>query len=130
MTSIHTLIYGDPMRKPDQPLIVEDRPLTEAEIQTALANLDMPASNPYEHAPGWYWLSFADDLGFRGVVILEADSFDGALTKSHRAGVNPGGEVQGFLLPAFAVPPTEFRNRLLDKEGATAAGGVSTKRED
>lgn len=79
------------------------------------------------------WLSFSDPsrpMGFLGVVIveIEADRFDPAslalaLIESHRAGLNPGGEVQASLIP----PEDEarfrpFTDRLLTRSECEAIG--------
>lgn len=77
---------------------------------------------------GLWWLSFADDTGFRGVVIVEAYGFTDALAISRDKGLNPGGEVQGWR-----VDPTDhpegMRNRLLKKPDL-AGFAVSTKDMD
>jgi hypothetical protein len=45
----------------------------------------------------WFYLSFADDEGFRGACVVEAlDELDAVLV-AHEHGINPGGEV--MLLP-------------------------------
>lgn len=51
--------------------------------------------------PLW-WLSYADDNGFRGVVITRAESFMAACTRARALDVSPGGQVQGFELPPEA----------------------------
>ena len=57
------------------------------------------------HTPGpletkrTYWLSFADDSGFKGVVILHAANFELAFAESHLLGLNPGGEIQSIEVP-------------------------------
>lgn len=65
----------------------------------------------------WWWLSFAEESGFLGVVVIQGYGIVDAVSRSHALGVNPGGEVQGWLLPEH-VPPAEFRNRLLSKAEA------------
>jgi hypothetical protein len=72
--------------------------------------------------PLW-WLSFCDPslpegTQFLGVVITQAPDFAAAVTRTHMAGVNPGGEVQGAgPLPARFIDP-EWRDRLLTKDEA------------
>ena len=73
--------------------------------------------------PLW-WMSFADPglpegSQFLGVVILEAEDIRDAVTRSHRLGVNPGGEIQILPVPGW-IPPG-WRDRLLSGEEAMAA---------
>lgn len=51
---------------------------------------------------GYWWISFADEKGFRGVIITEAVGFMTALQKTHRLGISPGGQVRGIPVPADA----------------------------
>jgi hypothetical protein len=51
--------------------------------------------------PLW-WLSYADDNGFRGVVITRARTFLLACANANLKGVSPGGQVRGFELPLEA----------------------------
>jgi hypothetical protein len=46
-----------------------------------------------------WWLSFADDDGFRGACIVHGETLEIALVASHQVGCNPGGEVMGVELP-------------------------------
>jgi hypothetical protein len=46
----------------------------------------------------WFYLSFADDSGFLGGVILQADDFLSAVMEASVRGINPGGEVLGCEL--------------------------------
>jgi hypothetical protein len=70
----------------------------------------------------WWWLSFADDDGFRGVCIVEAMDMIAAVKLTHALGINPGGEVRGAPFPDRAGPPPErFRARILTKQQADAA---------
>jgi hypothetical protein len=48
------------------------------------------------------WLSYADEDGFRGVVITRAEDFLMACTRANFLGVSPGGQVRGFDLPPEA----------------------------
>lgn len=65
---------------------------------------------------GW-WISFADET-FRGAVIVQANDFVEAIMRAHLAGINPGGEAQGMLIPAetAAKIPEHWKNRLLSRE--------------
>jgi hypothetical protein len=40
-----------------------------------------------------YWLSFAKKKEFLGFCIIQAETPEGALDKSHKLNINPGGEV-------------------------------------
>lgn len=90
---------------------------------------DMYAAELAAHDLGMWWLSFADASGFKGVVIVEAYGFTDALRRSHDAGINPGGEVQGLRVDPMPDDfPAEKLNRLLSK--ADLAGfGVSSRKE-
>ena len=75
---------------------------------------------PAADDPLW-WLSFADPdrpegTQFLGAAIIQAPTFPAAITRSHRIGVNPGGEV----MAAGPIPPDaygpEFRDRLLSAQ--------------
>jgi hypothetical protein len=47
-----------------------------------------------KNPPGWWYLSFAShDSGFLGCVIVQAQGMVTAIDRSHRLGINPGGEV-------------------------------------
>ena len=67
-----------------------------------------------------WWLSYADDNGFRGVVITRAESFLMACTRANLLGVSPGGQVQGFDLPPEAEEEIEMTDldRCLNQEEA------------
>ncbi len=47
-----------------------------------------------------YWLSFADDTGFRGVVLVDCATMVEAHQAINRHGVNLGGEIAGFCFTA------------------------------
>jgi hypothetical protein len=67
---------------------------------------------------GFWWLSFVDpeDGMLLGVVIVWSESFDRALTRCGRLGVDPGGGVRGTKLPKGAEPDKQFLNWLLSAE--------------
>ena len=67
-------------------------------------------------APGWHYLSFADDTSFLGGLVIHAFGFMDAIMQAHLRGLNPGGEVMYAELPDAAIPPERFRNRLLSKD--------------
>lgn len=74
----------------------------------------------------WWWLSFADDDGFRGVTIVQGDNIASAAKSAHRLGINPGGQVLGFPMPpeGLDIYGESHRNRLLSREDLEAADGV------
>jgi len=59
----------------------------------------------------WWYLSYASDAkGFRGGVVVEAETFEGACLISRLRRLSPGGVESPQL-----IPPERFRNRLLSK---------------
>jgi hypothetical protein len=64
----------------------------------------------------WFYLSFADDDGFRGAVIIEARGQAHALQATHKLGINPGGQVMTWEIREGAPLPEAVKNRLLSKE--------------
>lgn len=72
------------------------------------------AGNP----PIWWWLSFADDDGFRGACLVKAGGMLSAVAESHRLRINPGGQVLAVAVPSGVDIPSAFVNRLLDKAEA------------
>ncbi len=60
-------------------------------------------------------------------MIVEAYGFTDALFRCRNAGLNPGGEVQGFAVPYDDIPEA-LRNRLLKKKDL-AGFGVSAKED-
>lgn len=69
-----------------------------------------------------YWLSFADDDGFRGAVIIHATEFTEAVMQASLRGLNPHGEVAGMKIPAAvaATIPEGWKYRLLSREECTS----------
>ena len=64
----------------------------------------------------WY-LSYADEYGFRGGLYIEAHGPAEATYLSNHRGYSPGGEVITIgPLPADHTPDRRFFNRLLTKE--------------
>lgn len=72
---------------------------------------------PSSDDPLW-WLSFTDPDQFLGVVIVQAPTLAAAITRSHKLGVNPGGQIAG----TGAIPPgfiaETWRDRLLSRDEA------------
>jgi hypothetical protein len=65
-----------------------------------------------------YWLSFANEKEFGGVIIVDVDGPFGilaAIRKTIEMGINPGPgySVKGMQVPGDAAP-ANFKNRLLD----------------
>jgi hypothetical protein len=65
-----------------------------------------------------YWLSFADKDKFRGVAMVYAEDFVGAVRTSIVQGCNAGPDtsVEGSTIPADYHIPQEFIGRLLSEE--------------
>lgn len=63
------------------------------------------------------WLSFADDDGFLGVVILKTLGFTHAFIETKTRGINPGGEIKGFEIDPENIDAKYF-NRLLTRDEA------------
>jgi hypothetical protein len=119
---------------------MSDGPLSRAEVQArmtvARASFD-PADESAAH-----WLSFCDPdkpagSQFLGVAIVRAGAlFIHAPMKARFLGINPGGEVRGYVVDergAAAIPP-RYWNRLLTRDEITtletivsaALGGETT----
>ena len=66
-----------------------------------------------------FWLSFADEDGFRGAAFVEAEDLIAAVRRAHLLGINPGGQVLGPAVPedydGYRVA-YENRDRLIQKE--------------
>jgi hypothetical protein len=52
-----------------------------------------------EEAVTLFWLSYADDNGFRGAIIIDAESDLDAVARTHRLGISPGGQVMMVRVP-------------------------------
>lgn len=65
-----------------------------------------------------WWLSFADDEGFRGVVIAHGHGMTEALMDCNVHGCNPQGEVGGMEIPEAITVPPEWTYRVLTKKQA------------
>ena len=93
--------------------------MTDAEKLERLAKLvaEEIATKPL----GLWYLSYADDDGFRGAIYVEAHGPTNAALKARNLKLSPGGQVAMFPVPADKVPPYTFWNRLLTKEEVQAA---------
>jgi len=71
-----------------------------------------------------FWLSFADDTGFLGGVLMtDCVNVADAIGQAHRDKVNPGGEVAAYEVP-LAHMPKDFPTRtLLTKQDLDERGG-------
>lgn len=76
-------------------------PLTKAQILERRDQLhaEMEALRADPNAPRYaFWLSFADEE-FKGAIIVpSAVNFLDAVDQTHRAGINPGGEVMSLRI--------------------------------
>ncbi len=80
---------------------------------------------PCKYKPGYWWLSFTQPprpKRFLGVAIVYAESYDQALQKTWKLGINPGGNVQGDVLDS--VPDEKWCNRLLSRKLLDEMEGV------
>lgn len=65
----------------------------------------------------WWWLSFADENGFKGGIFTRARGIISAVTKTHTLGISPGGEVKAIQMPdSCDIQFEQFSDRLLSKE--------------
>jgi hypothetical protein len=90
-----------------------DRKLFMQRVNKLLAG---EASNPLS----WWYLSYADETGFKGAVVIQAHGPTEAVYLSRHRKLSPGGEVLILQIPDESVPPEECRNRLLAKEELVA----------
>jgi hypothetical protein len=65
-----------------------------------------------------WWLSFADNDGFRGAVIIHGEDFLTALMECNMRKINPHGECQGaeFSEEGAQKIPEHWKNRILSHE--------------
>jgi hypothetical protein len=67
------------------------------------------------------WMSFCDPdkpkgHRFLGVIVTQSLGLTHAIIKTHKLGINPGGEIQSFVLPAGTLIDVKYLNRLIPKE--------------
>lgn len=89
-------------------------------LQNIASRVDLPAQQ--------WWLSFADDSGLRGVVIVHAGEFTEAVMECNLHNCNPHGEVQGVAVPLECVIPAEYTYRVLSREQALELDALLLKR--
>ncbi len=71
-----------------------------------------------------WWLSFAGDGGFRGVIVTKAYGFTHAIKRTHELKINPSGYVEGFCLPESADFPEDKLDQLLSATDLNQLGFV------
>ncbi len=71
----------------------------------------------------WY-LSFADERGFLGAAIVQAQGITTATMRAHRLGINPGGQVAAYEVPSEVEIQPGMMDRLLNREEAESLGRV------
>jgi hypothetical protein len=105
----------------------------ETKAQLVQAGGDYIRDRLKEAASGWWWLSYAGDDGFRGVIISgPTTGFLGAMAKVTGAELSPGGQVRGWTVPdeMLALVPEDMRNRLLSKDEAESLNELFEKESD
>ena len=65
-----------------------------------------------------WWLSFADETGFLGLVLTHGADLVEATQRAWDLEINPGGEVLGFPLLPEQEPGAEYHDKLLDRATA------------
>ena len=85
----------------------------------AVRTLENIASRTERPQQMW-WLSFADDDGFRGAVIVHAEDFLTALMECNLRGINPHGECKGRPVPAGAEIAEKWKYRILSRADCAA----------
>jgi len=78
---------------------------------------ELLAQEKLDNKEAYWWMSFAYN-GFRGVVITKSLGHAHALDRSHRLGVNPGGEVRSTTIPINEDTAIyeKYLDRLLSKK--------------
>ncbi len=90
----------------------------KGERERCIANIAARTELPKQQ----WWLSFADQNGFRGCVITHANEFTEALTDATLHNCNPGGECRGLPIPPHKVVPLEWTYRTLSRAEAEELG--------
>lgn len=66
----------------------------------------------------WWWLSFADEEGFRGACLVQGMGQVDAISRAWVLKINPGGEVASvgpLTVDVIERVPEDWKNRLLTK---------------
>ncbi len=109
----------------------KDDHLHSAVPSTSMSVAGVPLTSAYSfdfkreiHLP-WWWLSFCDaslpeGSQFLGVVICQGNSLRAAMNAAWAHKANPGGEVEGYMIPKDMMDllPDHLRNIRLNKEQA------------
>jgi hypothetical protein len=95
-----------------------DRTLGERELMAKGARRAAIIAEEHRRAARWHYLSFADDTGFLGGVIVRSYGFLTAIQRATDLGINPGGEVMSTPIPRKDLwrVPADLRNRLLSED--------------
>jgi hypothetical protein len=65
----------------------------------------------------WFYVSFADESGFKGAVIVEARGITSAVLRCNVLGVNPHGQAMGLAIGDWPSHLSiDIRDRLLTKD--------------
>jgi len=96
-------------------------PLTKEQFE---ARLDELLKQEKDKPQQFWYLSWADDDGFRGAAITKASGFVTARTILSMLGVNPLGQCAGVPIPEGLEPKDgKYLNRLLQLDELTAIFG-------
>lgn len=84
----------------------------KGEQTRALENIAARTERPEQ----MWWLSFADENGFRGAVIVHAEDFITAVMECNIRSINPHGECRGMPVPLTKTIPEKWKYRILSRE--------------
>lgn len=91
--------------------------LTNKQFKERLAEV---TREELEKPEKWHYLSFADGY-FKGAVVIKGHGVTDCVSKAHRLGINPGGQVMCVAFPdSMELPDEKYRNRLLTREDVKA----------
>ena len=99
--------------------------LTSTEIQARKAAMFKAEADA--GIESFIWMSFCDPFKpkgqqFLGVIITQSLGLTHAMRKTHELGINPGGEIQSYILPPGTLLDAKYLDRLMQKEELEAAG--------
>lgn len=100
-------------------------------VKDALTIYNTPEIELDEHdvpIAHWWWLSFADDEGCRGVCLVQGVTFLAAVLRANALGISPHGQVVGDDLgPDISPdwPDPAVRDRCLSADELRARGMVA-----
>ena len=100
----------------------ESPALRQEEEELRDASTDELLTEDMKKPEVWWWLSFASEKGFLGVVIMHGGGMAEAVQNAWSMNLNPGGEVQGVPIPEEHVPEAKYRRRLLSRAELKEAG--------